>query len=187
MFVCKILELTSSIFCLCLTMASLYSPTHAYDISRLSSVARYPVGYDPDNRTRPQFVQPLTRPRRTDRDATNTSPPPLHEASPTPPPSPRRVNARSPVTAEERSRFYNLLAQTSLASLGVMDSNEAYTNLHSLTPPKQHETPKMGIYRPEIRDTRFHGRHKRRWQPPRGYDPRKRPTIEDVDGTNEQN
>ena len=27
---------------------------------------RYPVGYDPDNRTRPQAVQSLKRPQRTD-------------------------------------------------------------------------------------------------------------------------
>ena len=181
MFVCKISQLTSSIFCLSLALAPLFSHTHAYDVSRLPGVARYPVGYDPDNRTRPQFVQPLTRPRRTDNDTTKTSPSPLHEAGPTPPPTPRRVNARSPVTAEERSRFYNLIAQTSLASLGVLDSNEAYTNLQPSTPPIQHKTPKIGIYRPEIRDTRFHGRHKRRWQPPRGYDPRNRPSVDDLD------
>ena len=185
MFVCKISQLTSSIFCLSLALAPLFSPTHAYDVSRLPGVARYPVGYDPDNRTRPQFVQPLTKLQRTDKDTTNTPPFTLHEAGPTPPPSPRRVNARSPVTAEERSRFYNLLAQTSLASLSVLDSKDAchnaYTNLQASTPQEQHMTPKIGIYRPEIRDTRFHGRHKRRWQPPRGYDPRNRPSVNDLD------
>lgn len=184
MFMCKISDLTSSIFCLSLALASLFSPTHAYDVSRLPSVARYPVGYDPDNRTRPHFVQPLTRPRRTDRDATNTSPPPLHEASPTPPPSPRRVNARSPVTAEERSRFYNLLAQTSLASLSLTDPVQAYTHPTTMSPetaipPTDNIKQELGIYRPTRRDSavaaRFRGKHNKRWQPPEGYNPKRRP------------
>ena len=188
-------KLTSSIFCIAFALTPLVSSAHAYDLSkltRMTSVGRYPVGYDPDKRTRPQFVKPLKKLQRTDNDNTHSPSVYMHGPGQTPPPSPRRVNANSPVTAEERSRFYNLIAQTSLASLGVMDPDEAYTAYAYLQPPQppepseppettqaQDAAPELGIYRPQIQETRFHGRHNRRWQPPRGYDPRKRKSVDE--------
>ena len=171
-------KLASIVSCLSLALTPLFPTTHAYGVSRMPSFARYLVMYDSDNHMRPKFVQPPRKPTRTNKDLKNPSSKPfvyMHGPVNTPPPRPSRVNAQSTVTAEERSRFYNLIAQTSLLSLGdmgIVDPVQADT--YPQTRERPNKTPELGIYKPQILQTRFYGRHQRQWQPPREYEPRKR-------------